>query len=327
MSNQIVLKSFADLALVLRLEETPGQANTVTAAEPPSTEPADLDRVLTDLAAANATLTEASRRDHEARAAALETLAQYDALMAARHEAEQALDQARAVRQAAESLAASAFTDEARAEANRVLGIARQAEGVAAQLAEERRAEAERLASQFNLERVLAERQRRVDVGLATAREALQAGRLADAKRALEQIAPEVGDNAEVAALLQRITQRDLAERTRGAEDALWQARRECRRNPGAALVCLETLDVDGLPASLARQVFGTWAQASLRLCHEQAIENPLRYAPDPGRGAVIARLNHGGAWVVVSALGMGDGWHVGARVAERIVRQSRPLR
>ena len=89
MSNQIVLKSFADLAPVLRLEETPNQTATpATFAEWQPTEPPDLNRILADLAAANTTLTEAGRKDQEARAVAMETLAQYDALVAARHEAE-----------------------------------------------------------------------------------------------------------------------------------------------------------------------------------------------------------------------------------------------
>jgi hypothetical protein len=52
----------------------------------------------------------------------------------------------------------------------------------------------------------------------------------------------------------------------------------------------LEAIDVDGLPEDVARQVFGEWARTCARLCRERGIAEPLRYAPDPGRGAVIAR-------------------------------------
>ena len=52
----------------------------------------------------------------------------------------------------------------------------------------------------------------------------------------------------------------------------------------------LEAVDVEGLPSSLAAQVFGEWARAGSRLCRERGIAEPLRYAPDPGRGAIVAR-------------------------------------
>lgn len=89
----------------------------------------------------------------------------------------------------------------------------------------------------------------------------------------------------------------------------------------------LAALDVDGLPDPLSRQVFGEWARACARLCRERGLVEPLRYAPDPGRGAVIARESPDGSYVVVSALGMGPGWQVGSVVAERQVRRARPLR
>ena len=65
-------------------------------------------------------------------------------------------------------------------------------------------------------------------------------------------------------------------ERTAGgmdaAEEALWAARREYRRDPEAAVARLETLDVDGLPEDVARQVFGEWARTCARLCRERGI-------------------------------------------------------
>jgi hypothetical protein len=99
------------------------------------------------------------------------------------------------------------------------------------------------------------------------------------------------------------------------------------RRDPAAAVARLEALDIDGLPEELGRQVFGAWAQACARLCRERGLAEPLRYAPDPGRGAVLARERAGAPYTVVSALGMGAGWQAGSGVGEGQVRRARPLR
>jgi hypothetical protein len=138
--------------------------------------------------------------------------------------------------------------------------------------------------------------------------------------------ANEYPDNAEVARLRQIITQRELAVKVAAAEEALWAARREHRREPAQAVARFEALDVDGLPFALAGQVFGEWARACARLCRERGIAEPLRYAPVPGRGAVIAR-DGGGAYTVISALGMGAQWRAGNAIGERQARRARPLR
>jgi hypothetical protein len=172
-----------------------------------------------------------------------------------------------------------------------------------------------------------AERAGRLSGALAQAREALEFGRYEEAKAVLGAAANEFPGNAEIASLLSNIAQRERIVKVDEAEDALWDARRAWRRDPAAAVARLEALDTGSLPEPLARQVFGAWAQACARLCHERGLAEPLRYAPDPGRGAVIAREQPGSPYTVVSALGLGAGWRPGSPVAERQARRARPLR
>lgn len=80
-------------------------------------------------------------------------------------------------------------------------------------------------------------------------------------------------------------------------------------------------------PSLIPSAPFGEWARACARLCRERGLSEPLRYAPDPGRGAVIAREEPDGAYAVLSALGMGPGWETGRPVGAGQVRRARPLR
>jgi tetratricopeptide (TPR) repeat protein len=348
MSERIVLKSFAELADALDLSTlADGPADD---AVEPTAPPAQVDGPAPDLAAllaeleqASATLATVARRDQETRALALRDLEQYDAVVAEQREAEQALERARQVRREAEALAGRAFAEEARAAASRVVEIAAQAEAAAAQLAEQRREEAERFAAQLDLEQLLAERRReeeaerakaaeterarRLSGALAQAKSALEAGRFEEARGLLGPAATENPGNPEIASLMDIMRRRELAVKVSAAEDALWVARREERRDPAAAVARLEAVDVDGLPEELARQLFGEWARACSRLCKARGLDEPLRYAPDPGRGAVIAREGPGEPYVVVSALGLGPAWQQGSAVGERQVRRARPLR
>ena len=347
MSHRIVVKSFADLALVLNLEDLPSDP-PVEASPPPTSrvtneEQPDLAHLLADLEAASATLADLARRDQEQRTAALHDLEQYDALVTAQREAEQARDQAQRVRAQAEALVETGFTDEARATARGVAESARQAETAATRMAEQRRAEVEQLAAHLDLERLLAERRRQEEAECVRQREierdtrirgaveraqvALEAGRVAEARAALEGVVLEAGEAPEVKELAGRIAQREFAAQVAQVEEALWAARREYRREPAVAIERLTCLDIAGLPADLSRQVFGAWVRACHRLCHAQGLLDPLRYAPDPGRGAVIAREAAGSPYVVVSVLGLGAGWRVGEPVGEGVVRRARPLR
>ena len=357
MSHSVVVKSFADLPRLLDLDalppgpadvsnESPAEARIPdhvmeSAARSEST--VDLADLLAELEAASATLAAVARQDEETRALAVRDLERYDAVAAMLGQAEQVCKQASELHSRAERFVAEAFATEARTAAEHVALLAARSEVMASRLATERRAELERLATQLDLERLIAERQRQEEVeraraaeaeragrlsgALAEASEALQAGRIEEAKALTGYICSEDPDNADAASLLSIIAQREMAVKTIAADEALWAVRRDLRRNPAEAVARLEALDVGELPIPLAAQVFGEWARAGSRLCRERGIVEPLRYAPDPGRGAIVAHDPHRGEYVVVSSLGMGPAWKVGTVVGERQVRRARPLR
>ena len=357
MSHSVVVKSFADLPRLLNLDDLPPRPADISNESPvescvtdsPIVDDADAESsldladLLAELEAASATLAVVARQDEETRALAVRDLERYDAVAATLGQAEQVHKQAGDLRERAERLAAEAFATEARVAAERVAIVAARSEVTAARVAGERRAELEQLAARLDLERLLAERQRQQEVeraraaeaerarrlsgALAEASEALAAGRIEEARALAGHVISEDPDNADAASLVTMIAQRDMAVKTIAADEALWAVRRDLRRNPAEAVSRLEALDVDGLPMPLATQVFGEWARAGSRLCRERGIDEPLRYAPDPGCGAIVARDANRGEYVVVSALGMGPSWKVGTVVGERQVRRARPLR
>src|SRR5581483_4085393 len=326
MSSQIVLKSFADLAQLLDPAELAAEPAAETAASPdgeaaaavpaipidadPPAEPVetesslDVDALLAELESAGATLTRVARQDEEARTLARRDLETHDELAAPVDRAEQALARSREVRERAEALACGAFADETRAAAADVLARAAAAEARAARCMQERRAALEAFAASRDLERLLAERRRleeaekaraalaakaeRLSGALAGASEALRSGRFEEAKALLGPVANENPGNAEIDSLLEIIARRTLDVKIAAAEEALWAARRGYRHEPAEAVARLEALDVEGLPGPLASQLFGAWAQACGRLCRERGLVEPLRYAPDPGRAAVL---------------------------------------
>src|SRR5438067_4493745 len=148
-----------------------------------------------------------ARQDARAHEQATIELAQYEALVAERQEAERTLAEAHRLRAVAEQLAAQAFTDEARAQAAQHAALARAAELACTQLLAERTRAAEELASRPHLARVLDERRRRereqaeaaqrleqeraarLANGIAVARQAHREGRLEDARAPLAPLA------------------------------------------------------------------------------------------------------------------------------------------
>src|SRR5581483_10875360 len=262
---------------------------------------------------------------------------------AAQSQAEDAHARARLVREQAEAFAQSAFADEARAAATRVANLATRAEDAAVRQAEERRRAVEAFASRLDLDRLLAERRRqeesertraaeaeqaqRLSEGITRARCAIDSGDLEEAKALLGPLTKDNPDNADVASLQDIIARRELSVKVDAAEEALRVARREYRRDPNAAVARLVDLDTERLPDPLARQVFGEWARACSRLCRDRGLVDPLRYAPDPARGAILARERDDAPYTVLSALGLDDRWRPGATAPERLVQRARPLR
>ncbi|MDE3076740.1 MAG: hypothetical protein KGJ86_15085 [Chloroflexota bacterium] len=348
MSNQIVVNSFAELAQVLKVQElAPAPPEEIEHEASVATEAAvqapDLGDLLARLERASATLAAVARRDEEDRTLALSELDRYDALVAEQCSAEAASQRASEVRVEAEALAENAFSDDARDAATRVAGLAARAEAEAGRVAEGRRQEIEALGQQIDLRRLLAERYRmeeaekaraaaaeragRLSGALAGARAALDAGRIEEARELLGTVVSENPNNAEVASLWDIIARRDLMVKVSEAEDALWATRRVYRHDPAAAVARFEALDIEGLPAPLASQVFGEWARACSYLCRQRQLQEPLRYSPDPSRGAILAREGADTPYVIVSALGMSPRWRVGVALGERQLRRARPLR
>ena len=328
--------------------ETP----TATAPDPEvdpsgtSTEPAmvvTLEELLADLDGAVAALAEANRRDEVERDAALAELEEYDRLVAAQRDAEAALARASRVREEAETLANQAFSDGARVAATRVVERAEHAVAQVTALAEARRTQADRLGDRLDVQRLVAERARREEAEASRTaaslkaqrlleietevRHALDAGQYERAEALLADAGADASESEALSSLRSAVALRAQQRRVTAADTALRFARYEYRRGPEEAIACLEALDLEGLPADLGRQVFGEWAAACARVCRRRGYAEPLRYAPLPGRGAVLARERPDGDYVVLSALGMGPRWRPGATVAARDVGAARPLR
>lgn len=346
MSQSVVLKSFAELeAFFPAGDPVAGRTSQKVDELGPDAQgtASDLSALLWELETAGTALARIIVRDQEERALAARDLERYDALVAQQREAEHACERAGQIRREAEAFAELAYAEDARAEAARIVAIAQTAEDVAIQHVTRWREEAERLAGELNLERLLAvrrrqeeiekekaaaaERARRLSEVLARAKSALEAGQLAEAHGLLALVSTEDPDNPEIASLQEIIARRELAVKVAAAEGAIQAARRDHRHDPAGVVAHLITLDVDGLPHELSRQVFGEWARACRRLCHAQNLVEPLRYAPDPGRGAILAKECADRDYVIVSTLGLGPEWEVGRAVAARIVERARPLR
>lgn len=303
----------------------------------------DLAALLAELQRVGAELAVVAQRDEAARTLALRELEVYDRLLAAQQDAEDAQASASQVRQQAERLATTAFSDGAREQARSVVDQATAVEAQAGRVVAQRREETERLAGRLDVERLIAERRREQEAEVARAaaadrverllqattavRQMLTADRLEEATSLLAAAMREFPDSEELATLKDAAAQRARERTVATAEAVLRTVRSDYRACPEEAIACLEALDVDGLPEELGRQVFGEWAVACSRVCRRRKYADPLRYAPLPGRGAVLARERADVDYVVLSALGMGPRWRPGTTVAARDVSGARPLR
>jgi hypothetical protein len=297
----------------------------------------ELADLLAQLQSASATLATVIRRDQESKALALTELDRYEALLAQCAQAEAAAERARRIAAEADAIAANAFAEEAQEAAQQVTAVATEAERQARQLLQATREEADEIGEHLDVERLRAERQRqneraaeterarRLSDALRRARAAFEAGRFEEARAVLGPAGNENPDNAGIASLLDSIAQAELTVKAEQTEDTLHQALFEFRQDAASALARLEGLDVDGLPEPLAKQVFGGWARVCAWRCRELGLE-PLRFAPFPGRGAVIARESADAPYTVFSALGMGPRWSKGSMVSDSAVDRSRPL-
>lgn len=117
------------------------------------------------------------------------------------------------------------------------------------------------------------------------------------------------------------VTWAQAVERTRLAEDALWEVRKSLRKDPPAAVERLAALALEGVDARVAEQVYGEW----LRQCFRLGLPGALKYDAGFGRGAVLVPDAPG--WLrVVSALGL-PGWAPGLVVERGTLDGLRRLR
>ena len=347
MTQKTAIKSFAELAdifaedelLVVTDPEKNGRVTPVIASE----ETPDLGVLITELETATAALSTIAHHEESVRVRALRDLERYDAVVTQQCEAEDICRRARETRLRAEQLAARSLTEEDQLAATGVVETAARVERGAEQLATQHRHERERLASDPCLARALeqrarqqaeeqqraaeAERSQRLASALAEARTALEAGQVEQATEFLGPLIKEHPNSPDVASLAQMIARYRRNVKASAAEDALWEARGVARHDPATAVSRLEQIDLEGMPDPLARQIFGEWARTCARLCRTRGITGALRYAPNPGRGAVIAPDGPYDAYVVVSSIGMGPTWAPGSTVDNAVVRQARPLR
>ena len=302
-----------------------------------------LGALLRRLEEASLTLTRLVRQDEEARSLALRDVERYDAAVAAQREAEGALRRAEQERARAERVAQAGFADRNRAEAAQILELANQVAEAAGRILEERRAEVDALAARPEIARLLAERREaeeaekaraaaarraeRLSCAVAQVREALVAGRVEEAKSRLGTVASLDPDCSVLNSLKEMIARREFAVKVSAAEAALRTVRGGQRRQPAAVVAILEALDVVGLPEHLSREIFGRWLRAWTTLCEEMGVEEPLRYAPEQGRGAILAHDGADGRCKVLGALGMGPRWKAGCAIGPAVLRRSRPLR
>ena len=84
--------------------------------------------------------------------------------------------------------------------------------------------------------------------------EALQAGRLEEARDLLAPVLNENPDDPEVVSLTRMMAQRELTVKIDLAEQALWFARRIYRRSPREVVDRLAALDVACLPEGCAHE-------------------------------------------------------------------------
>lgn len=355
--STVVLTNLADLAQYLDALPQPDQptetddpqsediaaGSRLSDAVPETPEQAvDLPTLLADLDTASSRLQRVMQRNGDARTMAVQQLDAYDALLQERRNVEEALERARRIRQDAELLTTTGFTEEARASASAVAMTAAQAELDATRLLAERDNDVQSMANQPALQRLLEERRRQEERQEAAAAEAartrqlhdrvdaahaaLSAGRVWEADGLIAALAHDDPTSSEVVALQESRDDQMRAARIAHAEETMRAARIAYRDAPADAVSLLEGLDLRDLPHSLARQVKGIWAAACARLCQERGATTPLlRYLPAPAHGMVVAR-EEAGRYCVVSALGARD-WSAGTPVPETFLRHARPLR
>jgi hypothetical protein len=347
-NGTITLKCLADLGSVLDPHSLPAMTElpaTLEHEQASHTADGSLSDVVAQLAAIGVDLQAIARDDARVREQATVDLAQYEAILAERQEADHALAEARRLREIAAQFAADAFDDITRVQVSHHLATARAAELRCTQVLAERTRLAQELASRPHVARAVAERRRlaeeqreaalrretdlaaRLTQGLADVDAALRSSDLERAQALVGALVAEFPQDQQVRVKADVVRWRSRRRLVAPAEEALEAiTRRPYRGNPEAIIARLTAVAIDGLPEDLARRVFGLWSNACAQAVVQRGWHEPHRDAPQKSRGMVFARPTPEASHQVVSALGVGD-WKPGDVVDdEHILRRARPL-
>jgi hypothetical protein len=170
--------------------------------------------------------------------------------------------------------------------------------------------------------RQVEERQReaRLQDGIAKAQALVKERKSNEARRLLGALAREHPNSLALASCIDRIRRQEWAVKTQRLEEALRQARRLVRREPREAIALLQPLDLQGMPDSLVRQLYGCWLSA----CRSLKLEAAVHYSAAFGRGAVLVPTGDNGV-EVVSAIGL-PRWQAGRRLSRAALKGVHPL-
>jgi len=181
--SRIVLHSFAELATALKQDQASASAHTsgdtqTCEADQPAAEAIALDTLLDHLQAASAVLAEAERQDAHARAIAREQLDAYDAIVARTRAAQDALDQATALRDQAAQVAEHGCEETVRVAARHARDLAAHTADMATVLVTHLQAERDGLSTSSAVLWLLEERRREAETAHEKAAEAEHTRRL-----------------------------------------------------------------------------------------------------------------------------------------------------
>lgn len=339
MTQPIVLKSLEELGQFGDLFVSADRASNERALVPVAVEPImepDLDALADAASRAAEELRELAATDARARQEAEEALGRYRRLQGDATRLERIAQQAAAVAQGADALAARAFDSACRERARAIAAAAAFVAATATNRLDALAAEVQALATREDVGRLLAEerereeaarrqveerqREARLQDGIARAEALARDRKFNEARRLLGGLVRGHPNSPSLASCIDRIRRQEWAVKTVQVEEALRQARRLIRREPREAMALLEPLDLSKIPNSLVRQVYGLWLSA----CRSLRLEAALHYSAAFGRGAVLVPTEDSGL-EVVSAIGL-PRWQAGRRLSRAALKGAHPL-
>ncbi len=337
MTQRIVVKSLEELGEFSHLFVAEPQSDSSRSLVPLPVEPeTDIERLGIAAAQAAQELSELAAADREARRQAEEAIAEYRRLGSTVSRLQEVAFETQTLAERATVLADEAFDASCRERARAVSLTARQIAETASRQACTGKMRRTLLAARPDVVRLLAEeraqeealrreeeerrRKDRLEEVIALAETLVAEGKTNEAERTLGSPGKVDPNDPAQASRLETVRRKIWAVKTGQVEKALRQARCLHRKEPRQALDILEPLDLDGMPESLVRQIYGCWLQA----CRRLKLSDAVHYAPSFGRGAVLVPVEDS-RLEVVAAIGM-TRWQAGRRFSPVALRGARPL-